>query len=343
MRRSAGTVRLTGILQAVGHTSQWYRRQRAHSPVAVTTEARSPRRRGPQPRAISAWEREVVVTVARACPWYGYKKIALICQRLDEPIARRKVYRILKEAGLLHQRKRRLEARARQEAAKLYQLLPQGPNELWQTDVTYIPIPGYGWWYAITVIDYYSRYLLAVYLTHSYSAAEAAKALRLAVTEAQRCHGPLQKPVFLVTDNGPSFIARRFRQELESLRIGATGVSAFSQVRIGYRMPVQLGLLERFHETLKYEEVYWDLYQDPHHARGRLALFHERYNLARPHWALCAADAATAPAAVLTPYEVYVQAHKVNPPPWSRWVGWLDKDQNIEAQPSHKTVLRVSA
>ena len=34
-----------------------------------------------------------------------------------------------------------------------------------------------------------------------------------------------------------------------------TGVSAFSQVRIGYRMPSQLGLLERFHGTLKQEEV----------------------------------------------------------------------------------------
>ena len=40
--------------------------------------------------------------------------------------------------------------------------------------------PGYGWWYAVTVIDYYSRYLLACHLTSSYSAAETAYALKLA-------------------------------------------------------------------------------------------------------------------------------------------------------------------
>ena len=47
-----------------------------------------------------------------------------------------------------------------------------GPNQLWQMDVTYIHIPGYGWQYAVTVIDYYSRYLLACYLTSSYCATE---------------------------------------------------------------------------------------------------------------------------------------------------------------------------
>lgn len=285
----------------------------------------------------------MVETVARAFPWYGYKKIALICERLDEPIAVRKVYRIMKEAGVLHRLKKRAEVRARQEVARLYQLLPKKPNELWQTDVTYILIPGYGWWYAITVIDYYSRYLLALRFTHSYSAVEAGRALRLAVAEAENLHGPLTQPVFLVTDNGPSFIAHRFRAELSKLQIAATGLSAFSQVRIGYRMPAKLGLLERFHETLKAEEVYWDLYADPWDARQKLEIFRERYNQARPHWALVAADRASSPARVLTPHEVYVDGHKVNPPQWSRWVGWLEKDQENSAQPPNKTGLKVSA
>ena len=59
-------------------------------------------------------------------------------------------------------------------------MLPKRPNELWQTDVTYIRIPGYGWWYAITVIDYGSRYLLALHLTSGYSAVEVSHASRLA-------------------------------------------------------------------------------------------------------------------------------------------------------------------
>ena len=334
-------VRVTKLLDAIGSQATWYRREAASRKPAPPVKPWA--RRGPAPAEIDPWERYVVETVTRACPWYGYKKIALICERLGELIARRKVYRIMKEAGLLHQRKRRIEERSRQEVARLYQLLPKRPNELWQTDVTYIPIAGYGFWYAVTVIDYYSRYLLAMHFTHSYSAIEAGKALRQAIEQAERCRGPLTQPVFLVTDNGPSFIAQRFRDELSRLRIAATGISAFSQVRIGYRMPTQLGLLERFHGTLKAEEVYWNQYDDPRDARQKLAIFRERYNKARPHWALVAADPSMAPARVLMPHEVYVKDCKVNPPPWSRWVGWLEKDQETEAQPPNRIGLKVSA
>ena len=203
-------LRLTQVLDALGGRATWYRR--AHSEAQPVATA--PARRGPAAAALTTWERQVVETVAKAFPWYGYKKIVLICRRLDEAIPRRKVYRIMKAAGLLQQRKKRIEARARQEVARLHQLLPRRPNELWQTDVTYIRIPGYGWWYAITVIDYYSRYLLALHLAPSYAAIEASHALRLAVAGAERIHGPLRRPLFLVTDNGPSFIARRFQQTL---------------------------------------------------------------------------------------------------------------------------------
>ena len=106
---------------------------------------------------------------------------------------------------------------------------------------------------------------------------------------------------------------------------------------------MQLGLLERFHETLKYEEVYWHLYADPRDARHKLACYHERYNQARPHWALVAAEPNAAPAGVLTPHEVYAKGYKVNPPQWSRWVGWLEEDQKNQAQPPNRTAPRISA
>ena len=333
-------MRFTRVLAACGNRAGWYRREAAADQPPTPLAAS---RRGPAPAEIPDRQQQVVTTVAKAFPWYGYKKVGLICDRLDEFEPRRCVYRIMKRAGLLHQRRRRIEARARQELARLHQLLPKAPNDLWQMDVTYIPIAGYGWWYAVTVIDYYSRYLLAVRFTHSYSALEVGRALKTAVEQAQRVRGPLTRPVFLVTDNGSSFIAHRFRDTLRELRIAGQGISAFSQVRIGYRMPAQLGLLERFHETLKAEEVYWNLYADPRDARNKMALFQERYNQARPHWALRPADPAAAPARVLTPEEVYVENWKVNPPPWSRWVGWLEQDQESLAQPSHKTELCASA
>lgn len=151
----------------------------------------------------------------------------------------------MRQQGLLQ--KRRARKPELYQAAKLFELLPQKPNDLWQMDVTYIHIPGCGWWYAVTVIDYYSRYLLACHLTSSYCASEAIVGLRLAREEAERMHGPLARIPFLVTDNGSSFIARRFQHHLKD---------QYRHVRIQYRTPTQLGLLERFHRTLKDEEVY---------------------------------------------------------------------------------------
>ena len=115
--------------------------------------------------------------MATTNPWYGYKRIAVMCRGAGQVVDKdREAYVVMKDHGLLRGKTRRAEV---YQAAKLFELLPQGPNDLWQMDVTYIHIPGYGWWYAVTVIDYYSRYLLACHLTSSYSAAETAYALKL--------------------------------------------------------------------------------------------------------------------------------------------------------------------
>jgi transposase InsO family protein len=247
---------------------------------------------------------EAVVTMATANPWYGYKRIAVMCRRAGQTVKDREAYAVMKEHGLLQKRKtRRAEV---YQAAKLFELLPQGPNDLWQMDVTYIHIPGYGWWYAVTVIDYYSRYLLACHLTASYSATETTYALKLARAEAERIHGPLAKRPFLVTDNGSSFIAKRFL---------AFVADQYSHVRIQYRTPQQLGLLERFHQTLKTEEVYWRLYDGPQHCRECLAEFRARDNERRPHWALVPQEGGD----VLVPAEVYAEGRAIQIPRWQAW------------------------
>jgi putative transposase len=292
--------RQTAVLRLLGVApSSWYR-QPSQAP---------PKRRGPPPKPIPDDVVQAVVTMATTNPWYGYKRIAVMCRRSAPAsgypaVKDRQAYAVMKARGLLHKPKPR-EAEVYQ-AAKLFELLPQKPNDLWQMDVTYIHIPGYGWSYAVTVIDYYSRYLLACHLTHSYSALEAAHALKLARAEAERLHGPLAKRPFLVTDNGSSFIARRFTAFVRD---------QYSHVRIQYRTPQQLGLLERFHQTLKSEEVYWRLYEHPQHCRQCLAEFRARYNEQRPHWALVP-EAGGDP---LVPVEVYAQNRTIQLPRWQTW------------------------
>jgi transposase InsO family protein len=262
------------------------------------------RRPGPQRRTVPEEFVRAVVTMATENPWYGYQRIAVMCRREGVAVTDRQAHRVMKDHGLLQKPKtRRAEVH---QAAKLFELLPQGPNDLWQMDVTYLHIPGYGWRYAVTVIDYYSRYLLACYLTTSYSAVEAVHGLKLAREEAGRIHGPLTRRPFLVTDNGSSFLARRF---------GAYVHERFSHVRIQYRTPQQLGLLERFHGTLKREEAYWRLYENPSHARECLAEFRVRYNERRPHWALTPEEGGD----VLVPHEVYADGRRIQIPRWQQW------------------------
>jgi transposase InsO family protein len=164
---TAATLRLTRVLPLLGvAASSWYRR----------AEAGEPRRRGPAPKGTEPVVEQAVVSMAEANPWYGYKRIAVMCRREGQAVTNRDAYRVMKAQGLLHKRRRR--PAELYQASKLFELLPSGPNELWQMDVTYVHIPGYGWWYAVTVIDYYSRYLLAVRLTFSYCASEVIAALK---------------------------------------------------------------------------------------------------------------------------------------------------------------------
>lgn len=287
--------RQTAVLRLIGVASSSWHRQPTQT---------QPKRRGPPRKAIPDDVLQAVMAMATANPWYGYKRIAVMCRRAGQAVNDRQAYAVMKDQGLLHKPKPR-QAEVYQ-AAKLFELLPQQPNDLWQMDVTYVHIPGHGWWYAVTVIDYYSRYLLACHLTTSYSALEAAHALKLARAEAERLCGPLAKRPFLVTDNGSSFIAKRFVAFVRD---------QYSHVRIRYRTPQQLGLLERFHRTLKSEEVYWRLYDDPQHCRTCLAEFRVRYNDERPHWALIPEEGGDP----LVPAEVYHQKRTIQLPRWQKW------------------------
>jgi transposase InsO family protein len=311
-----GASRLKPLLRAVGVApSSWY-----HSPTP------EPRRPGPAPKPLDEGLKATVVAFAGKYPWWGYKRLAIVLRRAGHAVSKKFVHAVFKAEGLMQ--KRRATKAELHQSAKLFELLPRRPNALWQSDVTYIHIPGHGWWYAVTVIDYYSRYLLACHLTPSYSAPEVSAAIDLAVQEAERLHGRLEKMPFLVTDNGSCFLARHFQKAIKA---------KFQHVRTRYRTPQQLGLLERFHQTLKREEVYWQLYDNPQDAREKLAAFRDRYNAIRPHWALEPADGGD----VLTPEEVYVKGRAITLP---RWQGWAKAaKQKLDEAMEQDAELRQAA
>lgn len=316
--------RLNRLLEALGiGRSAWYARKK-----------RDPKKPGRKPVPVPEALAMVIRGLARLFPWWGYKRIAVVGRRVGLHVSNKQVYKVMKAAGLLQ--KRRVRKAEYYQAARLFELLPSAPNEVWQADVTYLHIPGHGWWYAVTVIDYFSRYLLACHFTPSYRASDVNLALDVARAEAERCHGPLEKTPFLVTDNGSSFLARAFRDHIEG---------DYSHVRIQYRTPTQLGLLERFHQTLKTEEVYWKLYANPGEARKSLKIFRQRYNEVRPHWALVPPEGGDP----MTPADVYIHGVAVGLPKWQGWakaarkkLAEMTADAHFPFIPENEVQARVS-
>lgn len=225
-----------------------------------------------------------MLNLARRYPRLGYQKLAHILKRNGTPIGKKKVYRIMKMHNLIKSKKRFRDQNP--DVVRLEALRPCGPNQVWQMDITYIFVDGYGFYYLISVVDYWSRFLLSSYFTDSYRSAEVIRSLELAREHAERLHGPLTSQIVLITDNGSSFLSKRFQEHLRLSKIDGTAEKLFQHVRIGYRSPTQLGLLERLHRTLKEEEVWPAQYIDPFEAKLSLNRFVEFYNYERPHWAL---------------------------------------------------------
>ena len=126
MSDAATDARLTGVLKALDIAmSSWYRKP-------IPEEER--RRPGPKPQPIPKEVRDAVMTMATENPWYGYRRIAVMCRRDGSPVTDRQAYRVMKLYDLL-QKRRPYKAEVYQ-ASKLYELLPKGPNELWQMDVS---------------------------------------------------------------------------------------------------------------------------------------------------------------------------------------------------------------
>jgi len=90
----------------------------------------------------------------------------------------------------------------------------------------------------------------------------------------------LPERITLVSDNGPQFVSRRFRQWL------ASDDNPFVHVRGRSHHPQTTGMVERYHQSLKYEEIRLNEYSDPLEARRRIALYRLNYAYRRPHQAL---------------------------------------------------------
>jgi len=151
------------------------------------------------------------------------------------------------------------------------------PNEMWQTDFTYFKIIGWGWVYLSTVLDDFSRYIIAWKLCTTMRAQDVTETLELALT-ASGCDSArvLHKPK-LLSDNGPSYIASELAEWIDA--------NGMSHVRGAPLHPQTQGKIERWHQTLK-NRVLLENYFLPGDLERQIEAFVEHYNHRRYHESL---------------------------------------------------------
>jgi transposase InsO family protein len=151
------------------------------------------------------------------------------------------------------------------------------PNEMWQTDFTYLKIIGWGWYYLSTILDDYSRYIISWKLCTTMKASDVTDTLELAL-EASGCDSAkvIHKPR-LLSDNGPSYVAEELADWL--------GHKQMDHVRGAPFHPQTQGKIERWHQTLK-NRILLENYYLPGDLENQIEAFIDHYNHHRYHESL---------------------------------------------------------
>ncbi len=151
------------------------------------------------------------------------------------------------------------------------------PNQLWQTDFTYLKIPGWGWYYLSTVLDDFSRFIVAWKLCATMKAQDVSDTLDLALAKSGLDHVNVGHRPRLLSDNGSSYISADLAEWLEDKKI--------EHIRGAPYHPQTQGKIERWHQTLK-NRVLLNNYYLPRELEAEIAAFVENYNHERLHESL---------------------------------------------------------
>lgn len=218
-------------------------------------------------------ERETIVLEALCQPHLGCRELA--CRLTDEgsfSVSEATVYRVLKEQGLISDR-----APERAPAGKEFRHKTRRINELWQSDATRLFVPGWGHYWLVSVLDDYSRRILAWDLVSDVKGATLTDVIQLAVEATGVSEVPIEVRPRLLTDNGSGYLSGVMAEYLRAHHI--------RHIRTAPHHPQTTGKTERYHRTLK-DEVTLVVHLSPDELRAAIAQFIDYYNRLRLHEAL---------------------------------------------------------
>lgn len=161
------------------------------------------------------------------------------------------------------------------------------PNQLWQTDFTYLKVIGWGWFYLSTILDDYSRYIIAWKLCTTMRAGDVTDTLDLALQSSGCDQATVLHKPRLLSDNGASYISGELADWLEEQKM--------DHVRGAPYHPQTQGKIERWHQTLK-NRILLENYYLPGDLSQQIDAFVDHYNHRRYHESL----------QNLTPADVYL-------------------------------------
>ncbi len=215
-------------------------------------------------------------------PFYGSRKMRECLQRPGCEINRKRVQRLMREMGIqaLYPRKTTLPA----EGHKIYPYLLRrvkivGANQVWSTDITYVPMHR-GFMYLAAIMDWYSRYVLSWRVSNTLETRFCLDAL----DEALERYGT---PEIFNTDQGSQFTSEAFTGRLE-----AAGIAISMD---GRKRALDNVFVERLWRSVKYEDIYLKDYATADELIEGLGHYFTFYDHERVHQALD----------YRTPWEVY--------------------------------------
>jgi transposase InsO family protein len=150
-------------------------------------------------------------------------------------------------------------------------------NAQWQTDFTYLKIIGWGWYYLSTILDDFSRYIIAWKLCTTMKAEDVTDTLELALTASGCNQAHVRHRPRLLSDNGSSYISGELAEWLDEQHM--------SHVRGAPYHPQTQGKIERWHQTLK-NRILLENYYLPGDLETQISAFIDHYNHRRYHESL---------------------------------------------------------
>src|SRR3974390_854796 len=232
-----------------------------------------------RPRPDRVWNRipdsvrERIGKLGLDCPKLSPRELAVRFTDTESYfVSEASVYRLLKAHDLITS-----PAFIVMKAADEFKDKTTAPNQLWQTDFTYLKVIGWGWFYLSTILDDFSRYIIAWKLCTTMKAQDVTDTLDLALAASGCDQARIVHKPRLLSDNGSSYVSAELADWLDTQKMG--------HVRGAPYHPQTQGKIERWHQTLK-NRILLENYYLPGDLEASIDRFVDHYIHRRYHESL---------------------------------------------------------